>query len=328
MSRSGKIHALLSTARVANIPSVVSNVWVGVALTVATNNRMGDRIKMDIHDVPWPSVCCLTLTGICLYAAGNFLNDWVDRDWDKKHRPERALPTGLFPPALYLGLALLLASVGLGLATWENLPAGVVAMGIIGCIVIYTVWHKRSAWAVVPMGLCRALLPILGALGMMENQRNLENIIGYAIVGPLLGGGLFFYIVGLSMSARCESKSSPSSNETSFSIILFVLAATPLLFAGLLTGHASWATMIGIAPYLVWLGLCRTLFRRPISKYVSALLAGIPLVDWMFLLPFSLTSFFHASPTMPQHPLEWVSLTLPPLAFIAALLLQRLAPAT
>ena len=32
MNRSGKLHALLSTARVANIPSVVSNVWLGVIL--------------------------------------------------------------------------------------------------------------------------------------------------------------------------------------------------------------------------------------------------------------------------------------------------------
>jgi hypothetical protein len=203
-----------------------------------------------------------------------------------------------------------------------------VALGIITSIVIYTVWHKQSAWAVVPMGLCRALLPMMGVLGMIENHWEPEHIFGTAIAGALLGGGLFFYIVGLSLSARCESKLSPSSNERSLSFIPLALAATPLLSLGMLTGHASWPIFVGIVPYIVWLGLCRTIFLRPISRYVSALLAGIPLVDWMLLLPFSLTSFHHTTAGIPQHPLEWVSLTLPPLAFVSALLLQRLAPAT
>ena len=46
MNRSGKIHALLSTARVANIPSVVSTVWLGVVLAIFS----GD---VAVLEIPW-----------------------------------------------------------------------------------------------------------------------------------------------------------------------------------------------------------------------------------------------------------------------------------
>ena len=81
---------------------------------------------------------------------------------------------------------------------------------------------------------------------------------------------------------------------------------------------------VGALVYLAWLFACRKFFLRPVSSYVSALLAGIPLVDWIFLLPLALWRF----PAAPLLPAEWLSLALPPLAFVSALLLQRVAPAT
>ena len=81
---------------------------------------------------------------------------------------------------------------------------------------------------------------------------------------------------------------------------------------------------MGAFVYLAWLFACRKLYLRPVSSYVSALLAGIPLVDWIFLLPLALWKF----PGAPLHQSDWLSLAIPPLAFMSALLLQRVAPAT
>ena len=83
MNRSGKTHALLSTARVANIPSVVSNVWVGVVLGALMRSYAGDQPP----SIPWTSAAATTFAGILLYVGGNFLNDWMDRAWDAEHRP-------------------------------------------------------------------------------------------------------------------------------------------------------------------------------------------------------------------------------------------------
>ncbi|HEX7262211.1 MAG TPA: UbiA family prenyltransferase, partial [Luteolibacter sp.] len=153
MNRSGKIHALLSTARVANIPSVMSNVWLGVMLGLVHG-------MVHVTASLWQKAGFLAVAAVLLYVGGNFFNDWMDRKWDARHRPERALPRGLFAPGLYAGLAAGLIGAGVTLAFVAGLRSGMVALGIAVAIVIYTLAHKRTAWAVVPMGICRGLLPL------------------------------------------------------------------------------------------------------------------------------------------------------------------------
>ncbi len=327
MNRFGKLHALLATARIANVPSVVSNVWLGVVIGITVNNPSGSSLPGQI--IPWLHVVHLIAAGICLYVAGNFLNDWMDRAWDGENRPERALPRGLFKPVAYRNSALLLGLVGVILATLVNPFAGVVAALIVVFIVIYTVYHKRAAWSVIPMGLCRGLLPMMGALGMMGRKTANQPDFIFTVMGALIAGGaLFCYIAGLSMSARRESTSESSPRPKIPGELFFFITGLAALIPIKLTGQLALPFIIAPLPYITWLILCRTLFRKPIPKYVSALLAGIPLVDWMLLIPFCLWDLGLNTNRIPTHPLELISLTLPPLAFILALFLQRLAPAT
>jgi 4-hydroxybenzoate polyprenyltransferase len=323
MNRSGKLHALLSTARVANIPSVVSNVWLGVAIGIMTN--IPGCYEFNNPPIPWPQALVTITAGICLYVAGNFLNDWMDREWDAGNRPERALPRNLFTPESYRNIALLLGVVGVALAALVNLLVGVIAVAITVCILIYTVWHKQARWSIVPMGLCRGFLPIMGALAMVANWNDPTGVVITILASMVGGGALFFYIVGLSESARRESMRSAARESDSSVSPLFVLT---WLFALIAVPIFSWVSLVGQIPYIAWLTVCHTICRKPIPKYVSALLAGIPLVDWMILLPLALWGLSRNVPLFPMHPLALMSFALPPLAFITALLLQRLAPAT
>ncbi len=318
MNRSGKLHALLSTARVANIPSVVSNVWLGVFLTWTLDlpNKDPDGVV-----IPWLMAGSLSLAGICLYIAGNFLNDWMDREWDVKNRPERALPRGLFPPNVYLAAAASLTIAGIAVAVRVNWLAGLMATMIVACIVIYTIWHKRAPWTVVPMGLCRGFLPMMGALGSLEIPDRLGDSVFIAIHSGILGSALFCHIVGLSLSARNESQNRPSNNIGSIFVIAAALMGLPFLF----TGEYFLIGLAGVAPYGLWIWRCQTVSRKPIPRYVSALLAGIPLLDWVFLMPASWLIFQAGDAPLA---LTLAGLALPPLAFISALRLQRLAPAT
>lgn len=264
----------------------------------------------------------LMAAGVCLYIAGNFLNDWMDQEWDRQHRPERALPRGLFTSGTYLALAAMFAGVGISLAFSTHRIAGITAFLILCFIVIYTLWHKYSPWLVIPMGLCRALLPIMGAVGMLSGPLDSNNQTKAIIVASLAGGALFFYIVGLSLSARGESIPHRSNFPKILSFGCFTITAimvVPMFYHSQISG--GW--WLAPVPYLVWCCICQTNFRRPISRYVSGLLAGIPLVDCITLIPLALFSSIPASPLF-----LIVSLTLPPLAVISALALQRLAPAT
>jgi 4-hydroxybenzoate polyprenyltransferase len=315
MQRSSKVHALLSTARVANIPSVVVNVWLGISFGLAFN------ANGRISEVPWGAAGLLALAGILLYVAGNFLNDWMDRDWDAERRPERALPCGLFKPAAYLRVAILSAAAGLAMAACVSLSAAMVAIVILICIVGYTRWHKRNASAVVLMGMCRAGLVWLGALGVAGPVESVKWVwivffAGWSSIGILC------YISGLSLGARLESVASPMEKSLRSPRKLFVFVPVAMIFPFVYIASLQWMFISGVVPYASWIVFCEIKRQRGSRKYIPFLLAGIPLVDWVFLLPLAILCRQWSAE------ISVTSLVLPPIAFVAALLLQRLAPAT
>lgn len=299
-----KLHSLLSTARIANVPSVVSNLGVGIVLGSVANTA----------GFSWP--WALTLAAIAFYVGGNFLNDWADRDWDSQHRPERALPSGMFSEKIYLKIALACFGGGLTISFSYGWLAIIVSALLVGFIVFYTKIHKKTALSVIPMGLCRASLPVLGYV---------------AIRGGISGtpffpsAALLIYIIALSMSARGESRSGvqPAEKWQARGLLFaggFIAALLPLIIMPVI----GW---IGLLPFLIWLGLCVTKYRSPIPAHVSALLAGIPLVDWIMLLPMAFI-WLHLERLKVSDPMVLTALLLPPLAFISGRALQRLAPAT
>ena len=315
MNDSARLHGLAASARIANLPSVVSNVWLGCALAfhlgggVAGGNFSG-------------KVWLLVLAGVGLYLAGNFHNDWEDRDWDAVHRPERALPRKLFPAGLYLTLAVVCGALGLCAAAAVSLWCLVVALIIGFCIVVYTRVHKHVGWAVIPMGLCRALLPVLGFV----RPAGLTFGAWVAAIAMLMpcAIGLFCHIAGLSLSARNESLAGPPAGARRFAAFLFPAAAAAMFVASWLSFKLPlWSCVIGLIPYTLWIVRCLTVFRYPVSRKVASLLAGIPLVDWIVLLPLALRWDTHGLSLLPV-----LCLLTPPLAFLAGKRLQRFAPAT
>src|SRR5688572_26910916 len=72
-------------ARAGNFPSVASNVLA--ALVLASPHRIG-----------WPPGGLLALAivaGCLVYAGGATFNDVFDAEFDRRHRPHRAIPRGL-----------------------------------------------------------------------------------------------------------------------------------------------------------------------------------------------------------------------------------------
>jgi hypothetical protein len=317
MNRSGKLHALLSTARVANIPSVVSNVWLGIALALVTGGAAAGQ------EVPWFAFFQLSAAGVALYVAGNFLNDWLDREWDATHRPERALPRGIFNPAVYLAVSANLAVLGIAVAAAVNPTAAAVAGVILGLILVYTWCHKKAVWSVIPMGLCRALLPVMGAAGVVAKPAASESGLQTMVMAAIAATAVLSYIIGLSIAARSESITAATSGTRIRSRGLLVIPPAVMLL--MFSDGNLWMAWLGIIPYAIWMAFCDLFRLMKLFKYVSNLLAGIPFVDWMFLLPTGCVFLQQHGATSP---FGIACLIIPPLAFVAALFLQRLAPAT
>lgn len=337
MNSPGKFHAWLATARIANVPSVISNVWLGIALG-AYQWGGEDRTLLIKGGV-------LALAGVFLYLGGNFLNDWHDREWDAKHRPERALPAGLFSPLSYLLRAARFLLLGVVCAAIIGIAPMLVAVAIAALVIVYTRWHKKAVWPVIPMGLCRALLPVMGFLSILpdasgETLVHLKLGAGHsATVLPsaalydwgratalisLHASGLFCWIVGLSLYARYESIQDPPPGPR--------MVARAMLFLPLFAMGGWWMrwyplfALLGAVPFLVWLVFA---LRRklPVPVLVAALLAGIPLVEWIAAFPLALSQVVPGESALAS-PILATTLILPGVSFLLARRLQRVAAAT
>lgn len=262
------------------------------------------------------AIATLPLAGILLYIGGNFLNDWMDRGWDCQHRPERALPRGLFPPASYLIAATAACLSGIALAAATAPRAGWAAAGIAASIVIYTYFHKRTPWAVIPMGLCRALLPVMGCLAFFPY---------IDLIWPV-ACGLLTYIAGLSLSARYEAMAEPPAWVAPAGRGLLLGTALLVAWGNRDLPQGRFVNVIGVLPYLAWTSATLRIWNQPVPLLVSRLLGGIPLVDWMLLLPLGLVNLLGGVSI--ADPFTAACLFVPPLAFLCALLLQKVAPAT
>ncbi len=330
---SPRLAAILATMRVANLPSVASNVWLGAALGWYYWGFPGSSPAAG-----W--ILVVLAAGICLYLSGCFLNDWHDQEWDAARRPERALPAGHFRRGTYLVTAVLLAVIGLGCGFALG-SVGFLCLAILVLTVVYTVIHKTRAVAVVLVPLCRALLLVTGywwaqGLGFGWAEHVFSPGFGDPAANAVYGlsalafplthaAGVFAYVCGLSLFARHEATGQPAHGVA--------MIARVLLWLPLAAMSAWWmpryplAGAAGLVPFAVWTSLALTVFRRPVPRLVSALLAGMPLVDLIAALPLA-TALVVPGESVLSEPLLAATVLLPLVAFALARFLQRVAPAT
>ena len=231
-----------------------------------------------------------------LYAAGMFLNDAVDQEFDRRYRPERPIVSGRIASRTVWVCSFVLLFAG-----WAAfIPFGKVAMffaaTLVFLIAAYDIVHKSTVLAPLLMASCRFTLYLVVACAA-------TGIIHSAVLwrAAALGG----YIVGLSYLARGESTGGRFANWTG--VLLFVPAIVAL-FMSSGTSSTCWTALIVQVTWILW--CCwpnKSKLRICIPTGVAGLLAGIALVDWLA-----------------AGACGWVFVGL----FLFALLLQRIAPAT
>jgi 4-hydroxybenzoate polyprenyltransferase len=174
----------LDLARAGNFPSVWSNVLAALVLSAPLG-------------VTWPAPGLLALAclaGSLAYAGGTTLNDVFDAGFDRKHRPERAIPRGLISRATAGVVGGLQLALGLGLLVFLG-ASPFAAAGLAATILLYDWLHKRWAGSVILMAGCRVMLAVA-----------LATLPGHTFTPPFLAwiAVLFVYIVVLSLIARRE----------------------------------------------------------------------------------------------------------------------------
>ena len=251
--------AWLKLLRLPNVFTAVADVMMGYLITHADLGPVS-------HFAMLVAASCL------LYLSGIVLNDVFDAEVDARDRPDRPIPSGRVSlrAASVAGWAMLAGGV---LVAWlvgivaNDVRPGAVALFLAACIVLYDGGVKRTLLAPLIMGECRMLNVLLGMSLAIVPWDKFELSIAL---------GIGVYIMGVTIFARTEARSSTRRRLVSGLIVLLVgialLASVPALTANrppLVVSHSGW--------YLLWsvLGLitarrCILAVLNPVPRRVQA----------------------------------------------------------
>ena len=264
-----RLQGWLTTARISNSPTVVSNVLVGVALAgvLQPDSRVG----------------LLIVAMVLFYTAGMILNDVCDFNWDTEHRPNRPMPAGLVSrgagamavTALFVAGAVLIWLAG-------GVTSVLSGLVLIGFIVFYDAWHKSNPLSPWIMAACRVMVYVTAFVAFAWP---LSPALGLA---ALL---LVLYMAGLTYIAKSEVR--PSMVGYWPAAILFM---GPFFYGG---RGGSFQTMILATVLAVWiLFSLQTVYReqgRNIGLAIGRLIAGISLFDALVLASVGASTFVLAA---------------------------------
>ena len=284
--RPSRLRTLLVLGRVSNLPTVWSNCLAGWLLT-------GQPLR--------PSFLALLAGASCLYTGGMFLNDACDAGFDRQHRPGRPIPEGWISHRAATILAVAWMVAGLACLVVPLQAAWLWSPGLAAAIVLYNLLHKRTSAALPLMGACRTLLYLVAAAA--------GGGAAVRVMLPALALGA--YVLGISLVARHESR---PTRVPRWPVILLMVPLLPVVRLVEDSGR-SWVVVVCLAVLAWHLAMCfRDQRRRPdVSQLVSGLIAGIILVDLLFVMAVDAP--------------RWSSAAFAVLLALA-LLLQRRVPAT
>ncbi|MBX5469823.1 MAG: protoheme IX farnesyltransferase [Thermoleophilaceae bacterium] len=174
----------------------------------------------------------LTCLGGALSAGGaGAINHWFDRDIDAhmKRTADRPVPAGRIAPtaALSFGVALGLASFVLMALTINLLSASLALAGLLGYVLVYTVWLKRSTPQNIVIGGAAGAMPPLVAWAATTGTIDGAALYLFAIV--FYWTPPHFWALSLLMADEYASARVPmlpvvkGEEETRWQILLYTL---------------------------------------------------------------------------------------------------------
>jgi 4-hydroxybenzoate polyprenyltransferase len=293
----------LILSRGSNLPTVWSSTMAGWLLGAYWSSK-ANVLLFGLTDGPsaevaWWPLPWLLLAVSAIYVGGMILNDVFDAAWDAQHRPTRPIPSGQVSAdtAYVVGFSLLLAgAVGavvlrilharcfpLGSDERNNNHVGeviLVAGLLVAAVLVYNRWHKGVVWAPVVMGLCRALLPILG---LVVAGISFDSLGWHGRTFVLLCSfTLWLLTFTLTWVARHEATDSNPPAWTSWVIYLVPYPAVLVLY-GLSMGSIFVLPICLLYMAWIWFSDRRHPLPAGVPGRVSDRLAAFPMLDYLLL---------------------------------------------
>ena len=189
----GGIFPYLQLTRPANVVTAIADIWAGFAIAGGWTYMISNWEKGSADF--WQNLLWLSLSTIGLYAGGVAFNDIADAELDAVERPERPIPSGRASKSTAIIFATSLLVFGVAMAFLVNWIAGVLAIGVSLCALVYDYWGKhQSILGPINMGLCRTGNLLLGVAVAPEV---LEKLWPIGVL-PLI------YVAAITMVSRGE----------------------------------------------------------------------------------------------------------------------------
>jgi protoheme IX farnesyltransferase len=256
--------------------AVVRDYWTLTKPKVQSLLLFTTVTTMYVAGTPSVGLVALTCLGGALSAGGaGAINHYLDRDIDAlMHRTaDRPVPAGRVSPraALAYGIALGAASFVLLAATVNLLSAVLALAGLLGYVLVYTLWLKRSTPQNIVIGGAAGAVPPLVAWAATTGRLSGSALYLFAIV--FYWTPPHFWALSLLMKDEYERARVPmlpvvrGERETRRQIVLYSLllvAVTMLPFAGRLFDgiYLATALVLGGALMVLALRLSRHADRR------------------------------------------------------------------
>jgi protoheme IX farnesyltransferase len=226
---------------------------------------------------PSLGLVALTCLGGALSAGGaGAINHWFDRDIDAlmERTAQRPVPSGRVPPAAALtyGIVLGTASFVLLSLTVNVLSAALALSGLLGYVLVYTVWLKRSTPQNIVIGGAAGAVPPLVGWAAVTGSLSVDALLLFAIV--FVWTPSHFWALSLLMKDEYARVGVPmlpvvrGESVTRFQIVLYTVLLVGITMLPVIDGtfgvvYLSAATVLGAAFIGMALRLWRAAERRP-----------------------------------------------------------------
>ena len=329
-----KVRAWLILTRGSNLPTVWSNLFAGWLLGYVYADRF-----------PWGPFLLTSLIGLLIgvsliYVGGMILNDAFDARWDTERRSTRPIPSGLVSVTAAHVVGFLCLAIG----SWFTVVSSLDGHGratftlvvlLVASVLVYDRWHKGVSWAPAVMGLCRALLPLIGffAVGGLVDGPHFR---GWPLIA-LLAYPCVLWLLTFSITLVARHEAGPGTPPIWAEWLLY-LVPVPLILVQTLPEVNGVPKVAVFGCLLFWLWIWRSNRRHAlpagVGPRVADRLAAFPLVDYAAAGLFYFSAAFMRHGNEGSTEVGWATAAMklawmvPFGSFVLTLILRRFIPTT
>jgi len=263
--------AWFNMLRISNAPTIISNVMVGLALAIQSHSLAWSGTstppRLDFLKI----LFVISVAILLMYFSGMIFNDAMDAKWDKKHRPNRPIPSGLIKrrdawltASFMLGCGVLLC----------GMRQGAMELSIVLSLAVlaYTLFHRWLFPAAILMALSRSLVYFI-AMTALSPPPPFGHLLGFCIA-------IGVYTTILTILGRNEH-----DGNTKYAWLTWLMLIPPLIPL-VMYGEAHEFTWMMLMIYITWIYMSWRDFRKPNSQPIAGmhkLLAGFCLLDCVLI---------------------------------------------